>query len=108
MGFGSGRHAYADANCNGDGHTNCHSYCDLDAYTHSDTDSHPDRHTDCYSYCHCDSHSHSHTNGHSDPHGNGNVDTRTELYPTTYTFAKAHPTTKNSANSAAASVAGER
>jgi hypothetical protein len=78
MGFGSSRHA--DTNCNGDAYTNCYRYC--------------------HCYCHCDSH----TNGNSDSHGN--VYIHTQLDPTTYTFAKAPPTGKNSANAAASSLAG--
>ena len=80
MVFGSSRHADADTNCNGDAYTNCHRYC--------------------YGYGHCDSH----TNGNSD--SNGNVYIHTELDPSTYTFAKAPPAGKNSANTAASSLAG--
>ena len=82
MGFGSNRHADADTNCNGDAYTNCHRYS--------------------YGYGHCDSH----TNGNSDSNSNGNVYIHTELDPTTYTFAKAPPAGKNSANAAASSLAG--
>ena len=80
MGFGSSRHAYTDANCNGDGKQYANSNVHANCY--------------CDSYCH--------TNGHSDSHGNGNA--CTDLYPTTYTYAKVHPATKNSANSPAAPV----
>ena len=97
MGFGSSRHA--DANGNGDAYTNCYRYCHCYAYTHSDI-SYPDGHTDCYSY------SYSYGYGHCDSHTNGNVYIYTELDPTTYTFAKAPPAGKNSANAAASSLAG--
>ena len=80
MGFGSSRHAHADTNCNGDAYTNC------------------------YRYCHCYGHCDSHTNGNSD--SNGNVYIHTELDPTTYTFTKAAPAGKNSANAATSSLAG--
>ena len=107
MGFGSSRHA--DTNGNGDAYPNCYRYsylychCYCYAYTHSDI-SYPDGHTDCYSYSYGDGHCDSHTNGNGD--SNRNIYIHTELDPTTYTFAKAPPAGKNSANAAASSLAG--
>jgi hypothetical protein len=101
MGFGSSRHA--DTNGNGDAYPNCYLHCHCYAYTHSDI-SYPDGHTDCYSYSYGDGHCDSHTNGNSD--SNRNVYIHTELDPATYTFAKAPPAGKKSANAAASSLAG--
>jgi len=101
MGFGSSRHA--DTNGNGDAYPNCYLHCHCYAYPPADI-SYPDGHTDRYSYSYGYGYCDSHTNGNSD--SNRNVYIHTELDPATYTFAKAPPAGKKSANAAASSLAG--
>jgi hypothetical protein len=79
--FGPGRHAEPNANSNGDGNQ----YADSNVHTNCNSD--------CHGYCYS--------------HGNGYAYSLADLNPATYSYAKVYPATKNSANSAATSVAGD-
>ena len=111
MGFGSGRHAYADTNCNGDGnqyansnvhtHGYCHRYfygyghCDSDGYFHCDSDGYfhchrygyfdRDGYGNCYRNSHCNSHSHTNGNAHTDAY----TDSETHASAKNYAWTKA-------------------
>jgi len=83
----------AEPNANSYGYGDCY----RDSHSHSDSYSHSD--------CDCHRNSYSHANRHSDSHGN--ADAYADRNPATYTYAKVHPGTKNSANSYPAPVTGD-
>ena len=118
MGFGSNRHAYADCNRYSDCNCNSDTYsaANTDRLADSNTNSYANRY--CYSYCHCyrychgygyryrDGYCDSHSYRNSDTYSAANSDRLANPHPYGYVDSKVHPVTKNSANSAAAPVAG--
>jgi len=87
------------------GHWRVQSFADPNSNTNRESYANPNFYPDRYSCRYADSYGNSYSHGHGNSHGNGNA--YADLNPTTYTYAKVYPDTRNSANSSAAPLAGD-